>query len=195
MSQPPLAPWQASIEDYSAAEIGRLEDAAEVQTRAARRQPLAPPRSHASAPQCERAEAQRRLGSSLAPRRPCRACRACSLWSTSGEEMEVITLPLTLPLPLHQAEEHEREEEMEVMIKWTIVLSLMALGVTYICGFLLELRHIHRLPEVEISTSSLTLALALALAPILTLALTLTLTLTLTLIPTLTLTLTRRASA
>ena len=64
------------------------------------------------------------------------------------------------------------------MIKWTIVLSLMALGVTYICGFLLELRHIHRLPEVGISTSSLTLALALALAPILTLALTLTLTLT-----------------
>ena len=59
MSQPPLAPWQASIEDYSAAEIGRLEDAAEVQTRAARRQPLAPPRSHASAPQCERAEAKR----------------------------------------------------------------------------------------------------------------------------------------
>ena len=81
------------------------------------------------------------------------------------------------------------------MIKWTIVLSLMALGVTYICGFLLELRHIHRLPEVEISTSSLTLALALALAPILTLALTLTLTLTLTLIPTLTLTLTRWLAA
>eukprot|EP00964_Phaeocystis_antarctica_P030624 scaffold17311_cov42-Phaeocystis_antarctica.AAC.1 len=59
VSQPPLAPWQASIEDYSAAEIGRLEDAAEVQTRAARRQPLAPQRSHASAPQCERAEAKR----------------------------------------------------------------------------------------------------------------------------------------
>ena len=28
--QPPFAPWQASIEDYSAAEIGRLEAAAEV---------------------------------------------------------------------------------------------------------------------------------------------------------------------
>mgnify|MGYP004101243465 FL=1 len=43
----------------------------------------------------------------------------------------------------NQAEEHEREEEMEVMIKWTIVLSLAALAVTYICGYLLELRHIH----------------------------------------------------
>tara|TARA_B100000780_G_scaffold242543_1_gene185388 strand:- start:45 stop:149 length:105 start_codon:yes stop_codon:yes gene_type:complete len=32
---------------------------------------------------------------------------------------------------------------MEVMIKWTIVLSLAALAVTYICGYLLELRHIH----------------------------------------------------
>ena len=29
------------------------------------------------------------------------------------------------------------------MIKWTIVLSLAALAVTYICGYLLELRHIH----------------------------------------------------
>ena len=30
VAQPPFAPWQASIEDYSAAEIGRLEAAAEV---------------------------------------------------------------------------------------------------------------------------------------------------------------------
>jgi sodium/hydrogen exchanger 8 len=49
-----------------------------------------------------------------------------------------------------EAEEHEREEEMEVMIKWTIVLSLAALAVTYICGYLLELRHIHRLPEAGV---------------------------------------------
>ena len=57
------------------------------------------------------------------------------------EEREVITLTLTFHP--NQAEEHEREEEMEVMIKWTIVLSLAALAVTYICGYLLELRHIH----------------------------------------------------
>jgi hypothetical protein len=36
---------------------------------------------------------------------------------------------------------------MEVMIKWTIVLSLGALALTYISGYLLELRHIHQLPE------------------------------------------------
>ena len=194
MSQPPFAPWQASIEDYSAAEIGRLEDAAEVQTRAAHGQPLGPQRSHASAPQCERAEAKRCIAPPrTAPPLP-RLPRLQSVEHERRGDGSHYPTPNPTPTP-HQAEEHEREEEMEVMIKWTIVLSLMALGVTYICGFLLELRHIHRLPEVGISTSSLTLALALALAPILTLALTLTLTLTLTLIPTLTLTLTRRASA
>ena len=55
-----FAPWQASIEDYSAAEIGRLEAAAEVRSRAQHRRRLAPPQlSHAFAPQ--RAETRRRL--------------------------------------------------------------------------------------------------------------------------------------
>ena len=143
-----FAPWQASIEDYSAAEIGRLEAAAEVQSRAQHRRRLAPPQlSHAFAPQ--RAETRRRLAppSPLppSPRGACRGEEAAALLTVPLPLALALAPPLALASPTpdpEQAEEHEREEEMEVMIKWTIVLSLGALACTFIGGYLLELRHL-----------------------------------------------------
>ena len=32
------------------------------------------------------------------------------------------------------------------MFKWTCVVALIALALTFICGYILELNHVHRLP-------------------------------------------------
>jgi len=88
-----FAPWQASIEDYSAAEIGRLEAAAEVRSRAQHRRRLAPPQlSHAFAPQ--RAETRRRLAppSPLppSPRGACRGEEAAALLSKAERPVAIV---------------------------------------------------------------------------------------------------------
>ena len=36
------------------------------------------------------------------------------------------------------------------MFKWTCVVALIALALTFICGYILELNHVHRLPEAGV---------------------------------------------
>lgn len=48
-----------------------------------------------------------------------------------------------------EAQEEQLEHE-ESIFKFTIVLALGALAVTFACGYMLELNHIHRLPEAAV---------------------------------------------
>ena len=49
----------------------------------------------------------------------------------------------------HEAEE-EREAEEESNTKWGFVLGIVALGATFVCGYMLEQRHVTRLPEAGV---------------------------------------------